>query len=114
MWLLHELNRSPRRVTGDRTRPAMALDPDAVLVVYEDLSCGPTVKDPHTILPMQLCDQVMPEAVVYPVGETSRAMGCHKVGKRLTVEAQIIPSRSNRPFNRLENLVAECFEHLFG
>lgn len=50
---------------------------------------------------------------MYPVGETPRAVGCHKVGKRLTVETQIIPSRSNRPFKRIENLVTERLEHLF-
>lgn len=51
---------------------------------------------------------------MYPVGETSRAVRCHKVGKRLTVETQIIPGRSDRPFKRLENLVTERLEHFFG
>lgn len=48
---------------------------------------------------------------MYPVGETSRAVGYHEVRKRLPVAAQIGAGRSNRPFNRLEDLVAERVEH---
>lgn len=48
---------------------------------------------------------------MYPVGETSRAVGYHEVRKRLTVAAQIGAGRSNRPFNRLKDFVTEGVEH---
>lgn len=51
---------------------------------------------------------------MYPVGETSRAVGGHNVRKPLAIEAQVGASRRNRPYDRLEDFVAERLQHYFG